>query len=98
MGCILNGVAESLTRLRDFHFLKQYFYLYNLVLSKTSHTLSFLKCFSFPEGNHLLKNIKDKTFKLRDSGVGIPRLSFWKEGGWDSNQAKETVAWQMAQL
>ena len=41
-----------------------------------------------------MKNIKDETFKLRDCGVRIPRLSFWKERGWDSNQAKESVAWQ----
>ena len=74
----------------NFNFLKLYFYLYNLVLSKTSHTLSFLKCVSFPEGNHLLKNIKDETFKLRDSGVGNSEAHFSGRKGWDSNQAKES--------
>ena len=33
-----------------------YFYLYNLFFNKASHTLSFLKCFGFPEENDLLKN------------------------------------------
>ena len=76
---------------------KYIFYLYNLFLNKASHTLSFLKCFGFSERNDLLKNTQHETFKLCDSGVGIHRLSFWKERGWNSNQAKESVALQMTE-